>query len=73
MLLGVFCSAEALAQAPGAASSKRFALVIGNGSYPDAMLPIASAVKDARSLADELRRNDFDVDEKENANRETMR
>jgi uncharacterized caspase-like protein len=62
------------AQAPGAqASSKRFALVIGNGSYPDAMLPIASAVKDARSFAEELRRNDFDVDEKENANRETMR
>jgi formylglycine-generating enzyme required for sulfatase activity len=63
----------ALAQAPGGRSSKGFALVIGNGSYPDAMLPIASAVKDARSLAEELRRNDFDVDEKENANRETMR
>ncbi|MBV9396217.1 MAG: caspase family protein, partial [Methylobacteriaceae bacterium] len=47
--------------------------MIGNGNYPDAMMPIASAVKDARSLAEELRRNDFDVDEKENANRETMR
>src|SRR4051812_34755582 len=74
LLVAAFAAGTAvLAQAPGAASSKRFALVIGNGSYPDAMLPIASAVKDARSLADELRRNDFDVDEKENANRETMR
>src|SRR3954454_15939165 len=74
LLVAAFAAGTAvLAQAPGAASSKRFALVIGNGSYPDAMLPIASAVKDARSFAEELRRNDFDVDENENANRETMR
>jgi formylglycine-generating enzyme required for sulfatase activity len=64
---------SALAQALNAASGKRVALVIGNATYPDASSPVPTAVKDARSLAEELRRNDFDVDEKENANRETMR
>jgi formylglycine-generating enzyme required for sulfatase activity len=74
LFLFAFCGAgAAFAQAPNAASGKRIALVIGNASYPDASSPVPTAVKDARSLADELRRNDFDVDEKENANRETMR
>jgi formylglycine-generating enzyme required for sulfatase activity len=74
MLLTAFAAATAvLAQAPGPASSKRFALVIGNANYPDASSPVPTAVKDARSLAEELRRNDFDVDQRENANRETMR
>jgi formylglycine-generating enzyme required for sulfatase activity len=74
ILLFAFCGAQAaFAQAPNAASGKRIALVIGNANYPDASSPVPTAVKDARSLADELRRNDFDVDEKENANRETMR
>jgi formylglycine-generating enzyme required for sulfatase activity len=73
-LLTAFAAATAvLAQAPGPTSSKRFALVIGNANYPDASSPVPMAVKDARSLAEELRRNDFDVDQRENANRETMR
>jgi formylglycine-generating enzyme required for sulfatase activity/uncharacterized caspase-like protein len=73
LLTALAGAASALAQAPGPASSKRFALVIGNASYPDASSPVSTAIKDARSLAEELRRNDFDVDERENANRETMR
>ena len=74
MLVGAFCSVGTVfGQATVPASGKRIALVIGNASYPDASSPIPSAVKDARSLAEELRRSGFDVDEKENANRETMR
>jgi formylglycine-generating enzyme required for sulfatase activity len=74
MLLTAFAAGTALlAQAPGPANSKRLALVIGNANYPDASSPVTTAVKDARSLAEELRSNDFDVDERENANRETMR
>ena len=65
--------ALAQAPAPGAGSGKRIALVIGNAAYPDASAPVPSAIKDARSLAEELKRNDFEVEEKENANRETMR
>jgi hypothetical protein len=61
------------AQAPGPTSRKSFALVIGAGSYPDAMLPIASAIAEARSLAEEARRNDFEGKEQENADRERMR
>src|SRR5206468_5787975 len=74
MLVTAFAAATAvLAQAPAPTSGKRFALVIGNANYPDASSPVPTAVKDARSLAEELRREDFDVDERENANRETMR
>jgi formylglycine-generating enzyme required for sulfatase activity len=72
-VLALLGAPSALAQAPGAAGGKRIALVIGNANYPDASSPVPSAVKDARSLAEELRRNDFDVDEKENTNRDTMR
>ncbi|MGA7485921.1 MAG: caspase family protein, partial [Xanthobacteraceae bacterium] len=48
------------------------ALIIGNESYPDASTPLATTVKDARTLAEEFRRNDFDVDLKENVGKEEM-
>jgi lipoprotein NlpI len=44
----------------------RVALVIGNASYPDAGSPFSSTIGDARAIADEFRRNGFDVDHKEN-------
>ncbi len=50
----------------------RVALIIGNESYPDASTPLATTVKDARTLAEEFRRNDFDVDLKENVGKEEM-
>ncbi|HEU0149652.1 MAG TPA: caspase family protein, partial [Bradyrhizobium sp.] len=66
LLILACCGSEAVqAQAP-APVGKRVALVIGNASYPDASSPIPTALKDARALADELRRSDFDVDAKEN-------
>ncbi len=59
---------EALAAGSGA----RLALVIGNSSYPDAEAPLRHPVKDARTLADELRRSGFDVDVQENLSKQGM-
>jgi len=50
----------------------RFALLIGNASYPDATAPLAQPPKNVRALADELRRSGFDVDVKENLGKEEM-
>jgi formylglycine-generating enzyme required for sulfatase activity len=50
----------------------RFALLIGNASYPDSSTPLAHPVKNIRALADELRRHGFDVDAKENLGKEEM-
>jgi formylglycine-generating enzyme required for sulfatase activity len=51
----------------------RVALVIGNASYPDASTPLSTTIRDARTLAEEFRRSDFDVDLKENLGKEEMR
>jgi formylglycine-generating enzyme required for sulfatase activity len=50
----------------------RVALLIGNDSYPDASTPLSTTIKDARTLAEEFRRSDFDVDLKENVGKEDM-
>jgi formylglycine-generating enzyme required for sulfatase activity len=50
----------------------RVALVIGNSNYPDASTPLPSTIKDARALAEELRRSEFDVDLKENVGKSDM-
>jgi formylglycine-generating enzyme required for sulfatase activity len=51
----------------------RVALIIGNANYPDASTPLSSTLNDARMLANEFRRTEFDVDLKENAGKEEMR
>src|SRR5271166_7142569 len=51
----------------------RVALVIGNAAYPEAGTPLSTTIRDARSLADELRRSSFEVDIKENLAKEDMR
>src|SRR5260370_21680160 len=48
----------------------RVALIIGNAAYPDASTPLSTTIRDARALADELRRSEFDVDLKENVGKE---
>jgi formylglycine-generating enzyme required for sulfatase activity len=53
-------------------SAPRVALIIGNARYPEAGTPLPTAINDARALADELRRSDFDVDLKENVGKEDM-
>jgi hypothetical protein len=50
----------------------RVALVIGNASYPDASTPLSTAIKDARTLAEEFRRAAFAVDLKENLGKTDM-
>src|SRR5882757_10950902 len=51
----------------------RVALVIGNANYPDASTPLSTTIRDTRTLADEFRRSDFEVDLKENVGKEDMR
>jgi formylglycine-generating enzyme required for sulfatase activity len=50
----------------------RVALVIGNANYPDASTPLSTTIRDARTVGDELRRSDFEVDLKENLGKEEM-
>jgi formylglycine-generating enzyme required for sulfatase activity len=50
----------------------RLALLIGNAAYPDASTPLSTTIRDARSLAEEFRRSDFELDLKENLGKEEM-
>src|SRR5437879_13552779 len=59
--------------APSFAAGDRVALVIGNAKYPDADAPLKEPINDARDVADELKRDGFNVDLVENANGDTMR
>src|ERR1700683_919942 len=59
---------------PSAAiAADRFALVIGNAKYPDADAPLKEPVNDARSVADELKRDGFTVEVGENLTGDGMR
>lgn len=40
----------------------RFALVIGNAKYPDSESPLKETVNDSQDVADELKRDNFDVE-----------
>ncbi|HEY3890499.1 MAG TPA: caspase family protein, partial [Bradyrhizobium sp.] len=51
----------------------RFALVIGNAKYPDAEAPLKEPINDARDIADELKRDGFNVEVGENLNIDGMR
>ena len=59
--------------APSSAAGDRFALVIGNAKYPDADTPLKEPINDARDVADELKRDGFNVDIGENLTGEAMR
>ena len=63
-------AAESSADTANKAS--RIALVIGNGHYPDANVPLAQPINDARALSAELRRDGFDVDVIEDASKDDM-
>jgi hypothetical protein len=56
-----------------AIAADRFALVIGNAKYPDADAPLKEPVNDARSVADELKRDSFTVEVGENLTGDGMR
>ncbi len=59
---------QVLPAGPGA----RVALVIGNASYPDADPPLNLPTKDARALADELKRIGFEVEFGENLTKQQL-
>jgi uncharacterized caspase-like protein len=68
-------AAKAVATERGVAAAGkagRLALVIGNGHYPDASTPLAQPINDARALSGALRREGFDVDVIEDANKDDL-
>ena len=65
-------SAILIAQTNAQQKSGRVALLIANAAYPDTITPLSATVRDTRSLAEELRRNDFEADVKENLGKEEM-
>ena len=75
-LLLRLCMSVGIAMLTGPAWSQqqpaRVALVIGNAGYPEAIPPLSTTISDARALTAELRRNDFTVDVKENADKQEM-
>jgi hypothetical protein len=60
---------------PSAAADRgdRIALVIGNSKYPDADAPLKEPINDARDVADELKRDGFNVEIGENLTGDAMR
>jgi lipoprotein NlpI len=55
------------------AAGDRFALVIGNAKYPDAEAPLKEPINDVKDIADELKRDGFDVETGENLTGDAMR
>jgi len=56
-----------------AAVGDRYALVIGNAKYPDADAPLKEPINDTHDVADELKRDGFNVDIGENLTGDGMR
>jgi uncharacterized caspase-like protein len=52
--------------------ASRVALIVGNGHYPDAAQPLTQPINDARALSAQLRRDGFDVEMIEDANKDDM-
>jgi hypothetical protein len=71
LLLSLFFSVASVA--PSFAAGERYALVIGNAKYPDAEAPLKEPINDARDIAEELKRDGFNVDIGENLTAEQMR
>src|SRR5437879_12599940 len=71
LLLTLFFFVASLASS--FAAGERYALVIGNAKYPDAEAPLKEPINDARDIAEELKRDGFNVDIGENLTGEHMR
>ncbi len=71
LFLALFFSVASVA--PSFAAGERYALVIGNAKYPDAEAPLKEPINDARDIAEELKRDGFNVDIGENLTGEQMR
>jgi tetratricopeptide (TPR) repeat protein len=68
-VLGLFANSQALA----AARSGKVALVIGNAKYPDNEFVLTDVANDTQDIADELKRDGFDVDRQINLTGYAMR
>jgi hypothetical protein len=63
---------KVVVSAQGIGSANQLALIIGNGSYPDAAEPLNQPINDANGLAYAMRRHGFDVDVVEDATKADM-
>src|SRR6266702_3810473 len=72
-LLVIFVLSVAPIVASAAAGADRYALVIGNAKYPDADAPLKEPINDSRDVADELKRDGFNVEIGENLSGDAMR
>jgi hypothetical protein len=73
LLVALIVSVAPIMPSSAADRGDRFALVIGNSKYPDAEAPLKEPINDARDIADELKRNGFNVDVGENLSGDAMR
>jgi Caspase domain/Tetratricopeptide repeat len=73
VLLVIFVLSVAPIVPSAAAGADRFALVIGNAKYPDADAPLKEPINDARDIAEELKRDGFNVEIGENLTGDAMR
>jgi lipoprotein NlpI len=71
-LLVIFVLSVAPIVPSAAAGADRFALVIGNAKYPDADAPLKEPINDARDIAEELKRDGFNVEIGENLTGDAM-
>src|SRR5712671_1668068 len=71
-LLVIFVLSVAPIVPSAAAGADRFALVIGNAKYPDAEAPLKEPINDARDIAEELKRDGFNVEIGENLTGDAM-
>ena len=71
-LLVIFVLSVAPIVPSAAAGADRFALVIGNAKYPDAEAPLKEPINDARDVAEELKRDGFNVEIGENLTGDAM-
>ena len=60
LLLGLIFGAILVGGAQAQQRPGRVALVIGNAAYPDASIPLSTTIRDARTIAEELRRDEFE-------------
>jgi uncharacterized caspase-like protein len=73
LLLSGVLAFPAYSQALAASRSGRIALVIGNARYPDNEFVLTEVANDAQDIADELKRDGFEVDKQVNLTGDAMR
>ena len=73
LALLLFVGLTSISPALADSSGERLALVIGNAKYPDNEAPLKEPINDARNIADELKRDGFNVEIGENLNGDAMR